>query len=308
MDYREHLKRRLLRVVRRRAGAFLQRVVGEDIALQFIESRDIALQFIESRFPKSELRLALYDSATGVLSFPESLYEARLILERGTIADAVPWMLKIDPIIPDGGIVFDVGGFRGITSQWFARKSHHVHTFEPMPENAESIRMALKARNVENVSVHQIAVSDRIGTSEFHLCAMKGHNSLGRVNTSAHVGSIQVPTTTLDDFADRNGIGAIDFLKIDVEGFELEVLKGAAKLLSSHGIKGLLFEANKSVLFSIGKSAGPIHDLLSTYGYSVADLDGRPASRSDVDGCEFGDYLARPQSILTNSALSPRAG
>jgi hypothetical protein len=122
------------------------------------------------------------------------------------------------------------------------------------------------------------------------------------VNTSNHVGSIRVPTTTLDDFADRNGIGAIDFLKIDVEGFELEVLKGAAKLLSSHGIKGLLFEANKSVLFSIGKSAGPIHDLLSTYGYSVADLDGRPASRSDVDGCEFGDYLARPQSILEVSA------
>jgi FkbM family methyltransferase len=298
MDYREHLKRRLLWVVRRRAGAFLQRVVGEDIALQFIESR----------FPKSELRLALYDSVTGVLRFPESLSEARLILGRGAIADAVPWMLKIDPIIPDGGIVFDVGGFRGITSQWFARKCHHVHAFEPMPENAESIRMALKARNVENVSVHQIAVSDRIGTSEFHLYARKGHNSLGRVNTSAHVGSIQVPTTTLDDFVDRNGIGAIDFLKIDVEGFELEVLKGAAKLLSSHRIKTLLFEANKSVLFSIGKSAGPIHDLLSTYGYSVADLDGRPASRSDVDGCEFGDYLARPQSILANSESSPRAG
>jgi FkbM family methyltransferase len=292
VDYRERLKRRLLQLVRRRAGAFLQRVVGQDIALQFIESR------IASRSPKSELRLALYDSATGVMGFPESLLEAGRILERGMIADAVPWMLKIDPIIPDGGIVFDVGGFRGITSQWFARKSRHVHTFEPMPESAESIRMALKARNVENVSVHQLAVSDRIGISELHLYAMKGHNSLGRVNTSAHVGSIRVPTTTLDDFADRNGVGAIDFLKIDVEGFELEVLKGATKLLSSHAIKGLLFEANKPVLSSIGKSAGSIHDLLGTYGYSVFDLDGRPASRSDVDGCEFGDYLARPRSSL----------
>jgi FkbM family methyltransferase len=196
--------------------------------------------------------------------------------------------------IPEGGVVFDVVGFRGVTSQWFSRSARQVFTFEPMPENADSIRTVLKVRGIKNISLHDAALSENIGTRDFHIFENKGHNSLGRVNTSQHIKTIQVPTTTLDEFTSKNQIDRIDFLKIDVEGFELEVLEGASRLLASKKIRAILFEANRPVLKSIGKTAAPIYDLLRSYAYSVTDLDGRSVSVSEVDQCEFGDFLARP--------------
>ena len=256
-------------------------------------SRRIAARFIEVYSAKSEIMVSLYDRHMDILRFPEAL-EGTGLLRKGIIADAVPWMLKINKYIPEGGVVFDVGGFRGITSQWFSRAARQVFTFEPMPENADSIRTVLKVRGIKNVSLHDVALSESIGTRDFHIFENKGHNSLGRVNTSRYVKTIQVPTTTLDEFTSKNQIDRIDFLKIDVEGFELEVLKGASRLLASKKVKAMLFEANRRVLKSIGKTAAPIYDLLRSYSYCVTDLDGRSVNVSEVDQCEFGDFLARP--------------
>jgi Methyltransferase FkbM domain len=94
-------------------------------------------------------------------------------------------------------------------------------------------------------------------------------------------------------------VNRIDFLKIDVEGFELEVLKGGSQLLASKKISAILFEANRPVLKSIGKTAAPIYDLLRSYSYDVTDLDGRSVGASEVNQCEFGDFLARPSRQLS---------
>jgi FkbM family methyltransferase len=236
--------------------------------------------------------MGLYDPLTDTLRFSEPA-EAMRILCLGMIADAVPWMLKIEGYIPDGGIVVDVGAFRGITGQWFAKRARHVFCFEPTPESAESIRLVLKVRNIGNVSVHQIALSDRVGVRPFHVLTCKGHNSLGPVKTSQHLYMTEVATTTLDDFADENGIGHIDFLKVDVEGFEHEVIAGANRLLLSRRIGVLLFEVNRPVLSDVGMTAAPIYDALHQRGY---DLDGRAVSRSEIVVYEWGDLLARPRS------------
>jgi len=255
--------------------------------------RRITTRFIENSSMKSGLKIALYDPRLDILRFPEAR-EGVSLLKAGIIADAVPWMLKINNYIPEGGVVFDVGGFRGITSQWFSRVASQVFTFEPMPESADSIRLVLKIRAIKNVSVHEIALSEKTGTSDFHIYKSKGHNSLGRVDTSQYIKTIQVPTTSLDEFASEHQIDRIDFLKIDVEGFELEVLKGASRLLASKKIGAILFEANRPVLESIGKTAAPIYNLLRSHSYHVTDLDGRSVDALEVNQCRFGDFLARP--------------
>jgi FkbM family methyltransferase len=286
MSYRRTLSRLVPAAIRHRIRS----------SLSSINAEDIALRFLDRRLPKSELKLAFYDPLTGALRFPESFFGARWLLRSGMIIDAVPWMLKVDPYIPEGGIIFDVGGHQGITTQWFSRKARHVHTFEPMPENVDTIRTTLAVRGIKNVTVHPVAVSDHVGTDDFHIYQTRGHNSLGRTNASGYCYSISTKTTKLDDFADENGIESIDFLKIDVEGFELEVLKGSTKLLSTQRIKCLLFEANMLLLASIGKSAGPIYDLLLSHGYEVTDLDQQAVTRNEVAESQYGDFLARPQS------------
>jgi FkbM family methyltransferase len=257
--------------------------------------RHVAARFFQRLTSKTGIQLALYDPATDILRLAEitpGLLD--YLLRFGFIADAIPWLPKIDPYIPQNGLVVDVGGFRGVTSQWFARRAGQVITFEPMPESADSMRQLLKIRAIKNVDVHQIALSDQIGQSELNIYEIKGHNSLGRVNTSKYLRSIQVSTTTLDCFATEHGIDSIDLLKIDVEGFEFEVLSGAVQLLRSKKIKALVFESNQPVLRSLGKTAQPVYDILASHSYRVMDLEGRLVSLTEFNQCEFADFFACP--------------
>jgi len=253
----------------------------------------IAWDYIERRTRRGNLKLVLYDPKLDLLRFPEPL-EARALVRHDAIADAVPWMVKIEDRLPKGGIYFDVGAFRGITAQWFASRADKVYAFEPMPENAESIRKVLKVRALGNVSVHELAVSDSSGSAKLNVHQVKGHNSLGTVTTSRYLYTITVPTTTLDEFAEQHGIERIDFLKIDVEGFEPEVLRGARRLLAARKIGLMIFEVNKPILASMSKSLRSIYELLSAHSYAVADLDGRALSLSQFEALGSADALAYP--------------
>jgi len=265
--------------------------------------KTLAKGFVVQRVNESGLQIALYDPKLDILRFPEP-GESMELLGEGYIADSVPWMQKLRTRLPHGGIFFDVGGFRGITTQFFAKYADQVHTFEPMPENVQSIKQVLNVRKISNVSVHQIALSNKQDTSDFHIYEIKGHNSLGKVQTfSKYSHTIKVPTATLDVFAEEHSIEHIDFLKIDVEGFELEVLQGAQRLLAEGKIGTILFESNLPVLASIGKKIAPVYELLQTHGYMVSNLEGAPVSLQEVEEVQFGDFLAYPEKVLANVSL-----
>ena len=268
-----------------------------------IRSRDIKrivyhplLQDIKKYENDPSINLAIYDASIDALKFPQSALEFVQDLNRGMIADAVPWLSKADTFVPREGIVLDVGAYRGITTQWFSHRAKRVYAFEPMPENILSIRRAIEVRNIQNVEIIDKAVTNRVGESEFYICEVKGHNSLGKVGTSKIVDSIIVETTTIDNFAKIQHIETIDFLKIDVEGFEYEVLNGAEGLLRHHLIRNILFEVSQEPLKSLNKSAGPIYDLLLDNGYSICNLDGDTVNREAILTCSFGDFLAKPNS------------
>ena len=254
--------------------------------------RDFAEQYIAKRISETGMSLALYDGSTDLLRFSEP-HTIIGCLAGGSIADAVPWLQKIAPRLPQGGVIFDVGGYHGITAQWFARMAKHVHTFEPTPESVESIRRLLKVRQIANVSLHPIALSNKVGTSDFYIFRTRGHNSLGKVRASSKfVRKIQVPTTTLDTFVEQHGIKNIDFLKIDTEGFELEVLQGAKQLLSEGRIGTVIFEYNAPILSSIGQKIAPLYELLMSAKYAIADLEGRPVSPREIEQAVIGDFIA----------------
>ena len=98
------------------------------------------------------------------------------------------------------------------------------------------------------VDLHMLALSDSTGTMELHdfenddgsTQASLGAASVGMFTdrTVAH----QVEVTTLDEFAVRHGIERIAFLKIDTEGFDVNVLRGARQLLAEGRIGPIQFE------------------------------------------------------------------
>jgi FkbM family methyltransferase len=123
-------------------------------------------------------------------------------------------------LVKPGMLALDIGANAGFYSLAFARLGARVIAFEPAAENAEALRFHVAANNLP-VEVHQVAVSDCIGTARFNLGP---HLSMGKIDPA---GETVIATTTLDALGLKP-----DVVKIDVEGGELAALRGARDLLA----------------------------------------------------------------------------
>ncbi|MEV0220578.1 FkbM family methyltransferase [Streptomyces sp. NPDC050704] len=127
---------------------------------------------------------------------------------------------------PRCGTAVDVGGWYGPWTRRLSDRAHHVVTVEPVPHLAR----LLTAATPGNVRVVQAAASDRRGTARLWLPpgdqGDRGVSSL--VRRDIHARALDVPCVTLDSL----NLHDVDFVKIDVDGNELAVLRGATTLLT----------------------------------------------------------------------------
>lgn len=201
-----------------------------------------------------------------------------------------------------GGTVFDVGGGGGAISTWFSRWADRVIVFEPSPTNRESIRIHHRIRSVENAEVVASAVGDACGEATLYLKKGSGHHALDEVGASPTVDRITVPITTLDAFAEAHGVDRVRLLKIDVEGYEPEVLRGADRLLRERRVELVLFEYSPEFYTRRGiDPLAPLHEL-ERRGYAATHLDG---SSVDPDALASGrqtDLFAEPRATNPDRA------
>lgn len=138
-------------------------------------------------------------------------------------------MHLLDLLVPDDGTFLDVGANRGYFSAFLGTRPGFngvIHAFEPV--NDTHIRLVGTIRSfgcAEIVRCHRVGISDRRGkaTIERH-----PHDSgQNRISEGAGEGEV-VPTERLDDL----DLGKVDFIKIDVEGHEIQALQGATQLLA----------------------------------------------------------------------------
>ena len=128
-------------------------------------------------------------------------------------------------LISKNYICFDIGANVGIYSLLFSRYSKLVYAFEPFPRNLSFLNRMLKLNKIENVVIVPCAVADTDGLSWFQ----EAHSHAeGRLKAS---GTQPVRVISLDPFIEKIKISP-NLLKIDVEGAELSVLKGAKEFLS----------------------------------------------------------------------------
>jgi FkbM family methyltransferase len=132
-----------------------------------------------------------------------------------------------------GDVVLDCGAYRGETALWFARrigKEGRVVAFEPAVRNAEGLRRNLAAnRCVEMapVTVLECAVSSLAGFLQF--------NGEAEACSSTDTASMEsVPAVTIDDVVERQRLSRVDFIKMDIEGGEVDALKGAEWTLKKY--------------------------------------------------------------------------
>lgn len=178
-------------------------------------------------------------------------------------------------------VILDVGANVGAVAREYLRQfpEARVHCFEPVPATFEQLRANLGGSS--RATLHREAVGTAVGTTKMFIGSNSLTNSL--VKSDNHSNEIEVPVTTLDAFCAQHGIQAIDLLKVDAEGFDMEVLRGGTKLLSSGRVTFILVEVtpNRSVAQHVW--LGEVQGFLEPLGFQFYGLydqmlawDGRP--------------------------------
>lgn len=140
-----------------------------------------------------------------------------------------------------GDVFIDGGANIGRYSITLADNFNKVYAFEPFPHNLEILRKNISLNSVKNVEVVNGALWSEVCTKTLFV---KGGGTNSLVDREMAVGRLKVKTTTLDMFLRKRKIAPsqVSLVKLDVEGAELEVLKGAKRLLSV-GRPVIIFEA-----------------------------------------------------------------
>jgi FkbM family methyltransferase len=254
--------------------------------------RRFALPLVNRELRDNGAGLFRYDDQHDRLVTRESLGVSDLDRPRDRLRNADLWHDRLlrRHLAPE--VVFDVGGGWGTTSVWFADLATRVFVFEPHPLNRERILRHHRIRRVRNVEVVAVPVADTTGETTLFEKSYGGHHSLGDIGASPTVGRLVVPVTTLDHFAAARGVERVGLLKVDVEGFEPEVLRGARGLLERRAIDLVLFEYSPAFYRERGVDPSSPLVLLEAAGYRVTDLDGRPADRALLPGGPQTDLFA----------------
>ena len=163
-------------------------------------------------------------------------------------------------------IVLDVGanaGYFTLLSASIATQGT-VFAFEPNGFSADLMRKQIIRNNLTNVVIAEVALDDHEGECEFFVFEnpFGGVNSFFRGHTKERSIPVKVQTTTLDEFAERHSLSRIDFLKVDVEGAELRVLRGGEATLKK--VSCLAIEVHKQYV-----SCADVHDLLLNCGFAL---------------------------------------
>jgi FkbM family methyltransferase len=189
---------------------------------------------------------------------------------------------------PPGATVLDLGAHIGLFSVHLARSvgpSGRVISFEPAPRTAAVLRRTVRCNGLAAVvSVRQVAVSGRRGMAELFETGDECANASSLVRTDRSRDVVRVAATTLDALVDDEDL-TVAVVKMDIEGAELEVLRGAPQLLAQQR-PALTIEVHPLELRASRCDPRAVFDLLAEHGYRVSEA-GQPLERASFDraGC-----------------------
>lgn len=142
--------------------------------------------------------------------------------------------------LPANPVIIDCGAHDGSDTVELVRlfKNATIHSFEPITPLFEKLKA--HSSTLKNVYAYQLALSNNNGWSEFHVSEGESDGSSSLLKPLEHLKdhpktkfnkTIQVQTITLDDWSDKYNIAKVDLLWLDMQGFELNMLKASNRIL-----------------------------------------------------------------------------
>ena len=195
--------------------------------------------------------------------------------------------------------VIDIGaniGYYTILTSKLIGPGQRVFSFEPQPAVVTKLRRNIEASGLANVTVFPFALSDASGRVPFHVPHEGGesHGSL-HANGRFRVRKIvEIETRRLDDVWQQLGSPDVGLVKLDAEGAELPILRGAVGLLSAVNKPVLIFEACEENCQPFGYCVFDLLHYVQGFGYRLRQLD------------QY-DWLAEPEPVSHDSTQTAEA-
>lgn len=216
-------------------------------------------------------------------------------------ARAIKYRYKLDPAelsymlgaVRPGMTAIDLGAHKGAYAYWLARAvtgSGRVVCVEPQQVLAERLAEVMKPRR--HVSVVWAAISDHTGTGTLSLRPDGSSHgaSIAGFSDGNVGGTVQVPTTTLADLLENQGMASLDFIKCDVEGHEGAVFAASMDVIREHKPTILIECEDRHAQGEHGGVAGMVR-LFEPEGYRIRFfMGGQLHPLDDFDATQHQNY------------------
>jgi FkbM family methyltransferase len=187
--------------------------------------------------------------------------------------------------------VFDIGANIGETTLSFSRIAKRIYSFEPDKETFAKLKKHVALNNCLNVHLcnYGLGAVETVAAME-----RNANNSGGNRVVEAKGDAHEIEIKVLDELIASGQLPVPDFIKIDVEGFEAEVLKGSSQTLKQH--HPIIFaEMNNNLLGRNETFVKNVLDFLRDHGYTVVRADtGKNITSAGSFGNDHFDIIARP--------------
>lgn len=222
-----------------------------------------------------------------------------------------PLIPLLEKFIPKNTNVIDVGGHAGQMTKIFCKLAPlgKVYAFEPGTYAYSILSKTKFFKKLSNLEIFKIGLSSQDDIVAFHI-PLKKSGSVGYGTSHIHLEDHKtikgayveekIKVTSLDNFVLSKNLKNISFIKIDVEGHELDVLKGAQKVIASdHPV--IMIEINSEHLARSNTSKHQIFDYLEKQGYTsarIVDATGDLIHDHNREEADFLFYKNMPFSVI----------
>ncbi len=219
----------------------------------------------------------------------------------------------IQKYLPNNPIIIEAGAYDGRETLRMATlwPQGTIHTFEPVPELFEKLKQ--NTAHLPHVRCYPMALGDTTGTATLYISEKPTKpgkasqaNSLLKPDKRLELSplifprTIQVPTITIDDWAKRYEIDHVDFLKLDIQGYELNVMKACPLILAN--VKVILTEVEFVSAYEGQYLYADVKSWLEQQGFTMIGKD----FIDDIDWFFGNILLVRPfTAFRADSAANP---
>ena len=181
-----------------------------------------------------------------------------------------------------GMTIIDIGanlGYYTAIASRLAGDNGLVIAFEPEPNFFKLLSRNIGRNNMKNTACFELAIAEKNGLTNLYLSnENKGHNSI--IKSEELKTSVQVKTTTLDDFLLSQKITKVNIIKMDVEGAEILALEGMRNTLAKH-LPLLFLEFSPHSIIKLNRKPLDLLLTLRNFGYSIFEIN---KARQHLDG------------------------